>query len=394
MPIINRIAEFHDEMTAWRRDIHAHPETAFEEQRTSDIVAGKLAEWGIEVHRGLATTGVVGVLDGQGGGNGRSIGLRADLDALHIHELNDFDHRSRNEGKMHACGHDGHTTMLLGAAKYLAETRNFSGRVCFIFQPAEENEGGGRVMVEDGLFEKFPVDSVYGLHNMPGTPVGHVGLRAGPAMASFDIFEITVTGKGCHAAMPHDGHDPIVTAAQIVTAMQTIASRRVDPIESVVVSVTQFHAGDTWNVIPNQVVLRGTVRCFKDEIRDFVEAEIEHIADSICAAHRATLEYRYERRYPAVVNTKRETEIAASIAAQIVGEQNVQVGAPPLMGSEDFAYMLEKRPGCYIWLGNGTGGGPGGCAVHNPHYDFNDDISVLGASYWAKLVETTLPRAV
>ncbi len=393
MPIINRIAEFHDEMTAWRRDIHAHPETAFEEHRTSDFVAGKLAEWGIEVHRGLATTGVVGVLDGQGAGKTRSIGLRADLDALHIHELNDFDHRSRNDGKMHACGHDGHTTMLLGAAKYLAETRNFTGRVCFIFQPAEENEGGGRVMVEDGLFEIFPVEAVYGLHNMPGTPVGQVGLRAGPAMASFDIFEITVTGKGCHAAMPQDGHDPIVTAAQIVTALQTIASRRVDAIESVVVSVTQFHAGDTWNVIPNQVVLRGTVRCFKAEIRDFVEAELKHMADSICAAHRATMEYRYERRYPAVVNTERETEIAAAIAAQIVGEQNVRVGAPPLMGSEDFAYMLEQRPGCYIWLGNGTGGGPGGCAVHNPHYDFNDDIAVLGASYWAKLVETTMPRA-
>ncbi len=393
MPIINRIAEFQDDMTAWRRDIHAHPETAFEENRTSDFVAEKLAEWGIEVHRGLATTGVVGVLDGQGGGNGRSIGLRADLDALHIHELNDFDHRSRNEGKMHACGHDGHTTMLLGAARYLAETRNFTGRVCFIFQPAEENEGGGRVMIEDGLFEKFPVESVYGLHNMPGIPVGQVDLRVGPAMASFDIFEITVTGKGCHAAMPHEGHDAIVTAAQTVTALQTIASRRVDPIEPVVLSVTQFHAGDTWNVIPNQVVLRGTVRCFSAEVRDFVEAEIKHVAESICAAHRATMDYRYERRYPALVNTERETEIAASIAAQIVGEQNVQVGAPPIMGSEDFAYMLQEKPGCYILLGNGTEGGPGGCSVHNPHYDFNDDISVLGASYWAKLVETTMPRA-
>ncbi len=393
MPVVNRIAEFQEEMTAWRRDIHAHPETAFEENRTSDFVAEKLAEWGIEVHRGMATTGVVGVLDGQKGGNGRSIGLRADLDALHIHELNEFDHRSRNEGKMHACGHDGHTTMLLGAAKYLAETRNFSGRVCFIFQPAEENEGGGRVMVEDGLFEKFPVESVYGMHNMPGTPVGKVDMKAGPAMASFDIFEITVTGKGSHAAMPQQGHDPVLAASQIVTALQGIVSRRVDPMESLVVSVTQFHAGDTWNVIPNQAVLRGTVRCFKPEVRDFVEAEIKHIAETIGGAHRATLDYRYERRYPALVNTERETEIAASIAAQIVGEQNVQANAPALMGSEDFAYMLQEKPGCYIWLGNGTEGGPGGCSVHNPHYDFNDDISVLGASYWAKLVETTMPRA-
>jgi hippurate hydrolase len=393
MPIINRIAEFQDEMKAWRRNIHAHPETAFEETRTSDFVAEKLAEWGIEVHRGLAKTGVVGVLDGQGGGNGRAIGLRADLDALHIHELNDFAHKSTNKGKMHACGHDGHTAMLLGAAKYLAETRNFSGRVCFIFQPAEENEGGGRVMVEDGLFEKFPVEAVYGLHNMPGTPVGQVGLRAGPAMASFDIFEITVTGKGSHAAMPQQGHDPVVAAAQVVTALQSIVSRRVDPMESLVVSVTQFHAGDTWNVIPNAAVLRGTVRCFKPEVRDLAESQIKHIAESICAAHHATVEYRYERRYPALVNTEAETEIAANVAAEIVGKPNVEVGAPALMGSEDFAYMLEERPGCYIWLGNGTEGGPGGCSVHNPHYDFNDEIAVLGASYWAKLAETTLPRA-
>ena len=346
MPIINRIAEFQDEMKAWRRDIHAHPETAFEETRTSDFVAEKLAEWGIEVHRGLAKTGVVCVLHGQGGGNGRAIGLRADLDALHIHELNDFAHKSTNKGKMHACGHDGHTAMLLGAAKYLAETRNFSGRVCFIFQPAEENEGGGRVMVEDGLFEKFPVEAVYGLHNMPGTPVGQVGLRAGPAMASFDIFEITVTGKGSHAAMPQQGHDPVVAAAQVVTALQSIVSRRVDPMESLVVSVTQFHAGDTWNVIPNAAVLRGTVRCFKPEVRDLAESQIKHIAESICAAHHATVEYRYERRYPALVNTEAETEIAANVAAEIVGKPNVEVGADPLMGSEDFAYMLEERQGC------------------------------------------------
>ncbi|MCH9011526.1 MAG: amidohydrolase [Proteobacteria bacterium] len=396
MPIINRIAEFHDDMTAWRRSLHAQPETAFEERLTADFVADKLGGWGIEVHRGLAETGVVGVLHGTGGdgtgGNGRTVGLRADLDALHIHELNDFAHRSTIDGKMHACGHDGHTTMLLGAARYLAETRNFDGTVYFIFQPAEENEGGARVMVEEGLFERFPAEAVYGMHNMPGLATGRVGLRAGPAMAAFDIFEITVTGDGTHAAMPHLGNDPVVIAAQIVGALQTIVSRRADPIDSVVVSVTQFHAGDTWNVIPEQAVLRGTARCFKPEVRDLIEAEIQKIAEGICAAHGATMAFRYERRYPALVNTERETGIAAGVAAQVVGEDKVALGAPPLMGSEDFAYMLESRPGCYIWLGNGEAGGPGGCNVHNPRYDFNDEISVIGASYWAKLVETTLPR--
>ncbi len=397
MPIVNRIAEFHDDMTAWRRDLHAHPETAFEERRTSDFVAGKLAEFGIEVHRGLATTGVVGVLHGAGASGRaadgvRALGVRADMDALHIHELNDFAHRSTVDGKMHACGHDGHTTMLLGAARYLAETRNFDGTVYFIFQPAEENEGGGRVMVEEGLFERFPVEAVYGLHNLPGLPAGQIALRPGPAMAAFDVFEITVTGDGTHAAMPHLGNDPVVAAAQIVGALQTIASRRSDPLESVVVSVTQFHAGDTWNVIPEQAVLRGTARSFKPEVRDQIEDEIERIAQGICAAHGATMSLHYERRYPALVNSARETDLAGGVAAQVVGEGNVAAGAPPLMGSEDFAYMLEARPGCYIWLGNGERGGPGGCAVHNPRYDFNDEVLVIGASYWARLVETALPR--
>lgn len=392
MAVINRIAEFHEDIKGWRRDLHAHPETAFEEQRTSDFVAKKLNEWGIEVHRGLATTGVVGVLHGQNN-NGRAIGLRADMDALHLTELNEFEHRSRNEGKMHGCGHDGHTAMLLGAARYLAETKNFDGTVNFIFQPAEENEGGGRVMVEEGLFEKFPVEAVYGLHNMPGIPAGQVGMRVGPAMAAFDIFEVIVDGVGAHAAMPHLGVDAVVITSQIVMALQSIASRRVDPLESVVVSVTQFHAGDTWNVIPQQAVIRGTVRSFKKEIQDQAEADIRRIAQGICEAQGATMSMRYERRYPAVVNTSLETDIAAEVAADVVGETNVEVGAPPLMGSEDFAYMLQEKPGCYIWLGNGADGQPGGCSVHNPHYDFNDDISVIGASYWAKLVETTMPRA-
>lgn len=392
MAVINRIAEFHEEIRGWRRDLHAHPETAFEELRTSDFVTEKLAEFGIEVHRGLATTGVVGVLDGTTNKSGRAIGLRADMDALHIHELNDFDHRSRNEGKMHACGHDGHTAMLLGAAKYLAETRNFDGRIAFIFQPAEENEGGGRVMVEEGLFEKFPVEAVYGLHNMPGREAGTVGLRAGPAMAAFDIFEITITGKGAHAAMPHLGVDPVVTGAQLVSALQTIASRRSDPLDPVVLSVTQFHAGDTWNVIPETAVIRGTVRTFRKETQNQIEGDIARIGESVCAAQGASMALRYERRYPALVNSEAETDIAAAVAAKVVGAENVEIGAEQLMGSEDFAYMLEEKPGCYIWLGNGTEGGPGGCSVHNPHYDFNDEIAVVGASYWATLAESTLPK--
>jgi hippurate hydrolase len=392
MAVINRIAEFHEEIKGWRRDIHAHPETAFEEVRTADFVAEKLAAFGLEVHRGLATTGVVGVLEGQSNASGRAIGLRADMDALHIEELNDFRHRSRHDGKMHACGHDGHTAMLLGAAKYLSETRNFDGRVAFIFQPAEENEGGGRVMVEEGLFEKFPVEAVYGLHNMPGMPVGTVSLRSGPAMAAFDIFEIVVTGKGTHAAMPQLGIDPIVTGAQIVSALQTIASRRTAPIDTVVVSVTQFHAGDTWNVIPETAVIRGTVRSFNKAIQDQMERDIERMSRAICESQGATMTLRYERRYPALVNTEAETRIAAAVAARVVGEDKVTLGAEPLMGSEDFAFMLQAKPGCYVWLGNGTEGGPGGCAVHNPHYDFNDDISVIGASYWATLVEQTLAK--
>ncbi len=302
MPIVNRIAEFHDEITAWRRDLHAHPETAFEERRTADLVAGKLAEWGIEVHRGLATTGVVGVLQGRRD-NGRRIGLRADMDALHIHEANDFAHRSRHDGKMHACGHDGHTAMLLGAAKYLAETRNFDGTAYLIFQPAEENEGGGRVMVEEGLFEAFPAEAVYGLHNKPGLPVGEIAVRSGPAMAAFDIFEITVSGQGTHAAMPDLGIDPVVIASQVVTALQTIVSRRSDPIDTVVVSVTQFHAGDTWNVVPAEAVLRGTARTFKPELSERVEADIRRLAGVIAEANGGRAEVRYERRYPELVNT-------------------------------------------------------------------------------------------
>ena len=387
MPIINRIAEFRDDMTAWRRDIHAHPETAFEEVRTSDVVAKRLAEFGIKVDRGLAGTGVVGTLKGARG-DGPAIGLRADLDALHIHEKNTFDHKSTIDGKMHACGHDGHTTMLLGAARYLAETRNFAGTVHFIFQPAEENEGGARVMVEEGLFDKFPVESVFGMHNMPGLEIGEMAVRGGPIMAAFDIFEITVTGHGTHAAAPHLGKDAVLAAAEIVTALQTIASRSVDAQASVVVSVTQIHGGDTWNVIPEDVVLRGTVRAFQPEIQDLAEASIRRIAEGVAAAHDMTVAIDYQRRYPPTINDATEAEFAATVMAGVVGGDNVFRNKNPKMASEDFAYMLNEKPGAYVWLGNGPG--EGGCLLHNPSYDFNDDALTIGASYWSRLVETRL----
>jgi hippurate hydrolase len=387
MPIINRIAEFRDDMAAWRRDIHAHPETAFEEKRTSDVVARRLAEFGVEIDRGLAGTGVVGTLKGARG-NGPAIGLRADLDALHIHEKNTFEHKSTIDGKMHACGHDGHTTMLLGAARYLAETRNFAGTVHFIFQPAEENEGGAKVMIDEGLFEKFPVDSVFGMHNMPGLEIGEMAVRAGPIMAAFDIFEITVTGHGTHAAAPHLGKDAILAAAEIVTALQSIASRAVDPQESVVVSVTQIHGGDTWNVIPEDVVLRGTARAFKPEIQDLAEASIRRISEGVAAAHDMTVALHYERRYPPTINDAAEAEFTARVMEGVVGADNVFRGKNPKMASEDFAYMLNEKPGAYVWLGNGPG--EGGCLLHNPSYNFNDDALAIGASYWSRLVETRL----
>jgi hippurate hydrolase len=387
MPIINRIAEYQDEMTAWRRHIHKHPETAFEEHQTSDYVALRLHEFGIDVHRGLAGTGVVGTLKG-GKGDGPAIGLRADMDALDIEEKNDIDYKSENPGKMHACGHDGHSTMLLGAAKYLSETKNFAGTVHFIFQPAEENEGGGRVMIEEGLFEKFPVESVYGMHNMPGIPVGEFAIRPGPIMASFDIFEITLTGTGTHAALPQLGRDAVVAASQLVTALQTIASRTVSPFDAAVVSVTQIHTGDTWNVIPEEAVIRGTTRAFKEEIQTHMETEIRRIADGIAATFGVTAQVHYERRYPPTINDAAETDLTAGIAREIAGNDMVSLDKDPMMGAEDFAFMLNEKPGAYMWIGNGPR--DGGCMLHNPHYDFNDEVLPLGASYWAKLVETRL----
>jgi amidohydrolase len=387
MAIVDKIKLIQGEMAEWRHDIHAHPETAFEEQRTSALVAGKLESFGLRVHKGLGRTGVVGTLSA--GSGKRAVGLRADMDALHIHEKNAFHHRSQHEGKMHACGHDGHTAMLLGAAKYLAETKNFDGTVHFIFQPAEENEGGGREMVEQGLFDKFPCESVYGMHNWPGMPVGQFGLRPGPMMASFDIFEIELTGRGSHAALPHTGIDPVVAASALVQALQTIASRNVDPIESAVVSVTQVHAGDTWNVIPDEAVVRGTTRAFRPEVQDLVERRMREICSGIAATYGVQVKTRYERRYPPTVNAARETEICASVLERMVGAENV-VRIPPVMGSEDFAFMLQAKAGCYVFVGNGPG--EGGCMLHNPHYDFNDEVLPMGASYWANLVEHLLPK--
>jgi amidohydrolase len=387
--IIERIAAFEADLASIRRDIHAHPETAFEERRTSDLVAERLAAFGIEVHRGLARTGVVGTL--RAGTSRRAIALRADMDALDVTEQNEFVHRSRHAGKMHACGHDGHTAMLLGAARYLAETRNFDGTVHFIFQPAEENEGGGEVMLREGLFDLFPVDAVYGMHNAPGVPVGQFGLRVGPLMAGFNTFEISLTGRGAHAAMPHQGIDPIVAGSALVQALQTLASRNVDPLEAAVVTVTQFHGGDAWNVIPSSVVLRGTTRAFTAEVQDLLENGVRRVCDGIAAAHGCEVALQYRRRYPAVVNSEDEARTARAVLERLVGPANVHWDCAPTMGSEDFAYLLQARPGCYVFIGNGLG--EGGCMLHNPRYDFNDAILPLGASYWGRLVEHCLGNA-
>ncbi len=386
MSVIEAIAACQEELTAWRRDIHAHPETAFEEERTADIVAKALESFGIEVHRGLGKTGVVGRL--QAGSSDRTIGLRADMDALPMQELNAFGHRSRHDGKMHGCGHDGHTTMLLAAARYLAETRTFDGTVHFIFQPAEEGAGGARVMIEDGLFLRFPCDSVYGMHNWPGMPPGTFGVRSGPFLASADNFSITIRAKGAHGAMPHLGIDPVVVGAELVSALQTIASRTVDPLEAVVVSVTQFHAGEADNVIPETARLSGTTRSFSAAVQDTIEARMNAICAGVATAHGVTIELDYERNYPPLVNTEAEAGRAARAAAAVVGADNVFPDSEPVMGAEDFAFMLQVKPGAYVWIGNGAG--EGGCMLHNPHYDFNDAILPVGASYWARLVEQEL----
>jgi amidohydrolase len=387
MSVIDRIAGFQADLVEIRRDLHAHPETAFEERRTADVVAARLAALGVEVHRGLARTGVVGVL--RAGSGRRAIGLRADMDALHVAELNDFGHRSLHAGKMHACGHDGHTAMLLGAARYLAETRHFDGTVYFIFQPAEESEGGGEVMVREGLFEQFPADVVFGMHNWPGVPVGQFQLRAGPMMAGTNRFEITVTGRGGHAAMPHQSIDPVVAGSALVQALQTLTSRNLSPLDSAVVTVTQFHGGNAWNVIPSEVVIRGTTRAFTPETQDLLEDGMRRICDGVTAAHGCEVALRYERNYPPLVNSGREAQVAREVLEGLVGAENVHWDCAPTMAGEDFAFMLQARPGCFVFIGNGPG--QGGCMLHNPRYDFNDAILPLGASYWARLVERYLP---
>jgi len=386
MAVLSDIAAFHAEMTNWRQDIHAHPETAFEETRTADFVAEKLEEFGIEVHRGLATTGVVGSLrNGEGG----AIGLRADMDALDMEEQTGLDYASKIPGKMHACGHDGHTTMLLGAAKYLAETKNFKGTVHFIFQPAEEMAGGGRVMVEEGLFNKFDVDSVYGMHNWPNMPAGKMSVRSGPAMASAATFEITVTGKGSHAAAPHQGVDPIMIGAEIVTALQTISSRITNPIHGIVVSVTQFHAGDAMNVLPDQAVLKGTARSFAEDADTSIEPLIRRIAENMAAAHGGSATLAYEHVYPVLINSEAESELALRVAEDVVGSNDIFPEYPPSMASEDFSFMLNERPGCFMRLGTAFADRDT-YPLHSTRYEFNDDVLPIGASYWARLVETVL----
>jgi len=376
------------ELTAVRRDIYAHPELAFHENRTADIVARELARYGLEVHRGLGKTGVVGVL--RAGSSSRMVGLRADMDALPLAELNEFPHHSKHPGKMHACGHDGHTAMLLGAARYLADHPDFDGVAVFIFQPAEESEGGAAVMIEEGLFEQFPVEAVFGLHNWPGIPVGEMMVMPGPVMAGTCAFEIIVRGHGCHAAMPHQGVDSIVAGAQLVQALQTVVARNLHPCESAVVSVTQFHAGEAWNIIPEEVLLRGTIRTFKPEVQESVERAIERLCSGIAAANGAQIRVQFDHRYPPTVNSPDEAKFCQHVATEVFGRERVLTDILPSMGAEDFAYMLREKPGCYVWLGNGPG--TGGCTLHNPHYDFNDALLTLGTSYWVHLVRRWLPK--
>jgi hippurate hydrolase len=378
-----------------RRDIHAHPELCYEEQRTADVVASRLADWGIEVVRGLGVTGVVGII--KGGDSSRAIGLRADMDALPMQELNTFEHASRHAGKMHACGHDGHTTMLLGAAHYLSQNRNFDGTVYLIFQPAEEGGAGARRMMDDGLFERFPMDAVYGMHNWPGLAAGKFGVVAGPMMASSNEFRVVVKGKGAHAAQPHRGIDPVMVAVQIAQSWQTIISREKNPLETAVLSITQIHAGSATNVIPDEAVLIGTVRTFTTEVLDLVERRMQEMAAGVAAAFNAGIDFSFKRNYPPLVNHAAQTAFAIEAMKAVVGEDNVDANVEPTMGAEDFAFMLQAKPGCYVFLGNGEGEhragghGLGPCQLHNGSYDFNDQLLPIGASYWVRLVEMGLP---
>jgi amidohydrolase len=387
---VEHVRRYHGELRELRRDLHAHPELAFEESRTASIVAEKLAGWGIEVHRGLAKTGVVGVIPGRTPGT-RRVGLRADMDCLPMHESNDFAHKSRHAGRMHACGHDGHTTMLLGAARYLAETRNFAGTAYVVFQPAEEGGGGGQVMVKEGLFRQFPADEIYALHNYPGLPAGKMAVRPGAMMAATDEIKITIRGVGGHGAFPHLTVDPVVVAAHVVTALQTVASRNLPPVDALVVSVCSMATSQigAFNIIPDAVELVGTVRTFKPQTRDLAERRVKEIAAKVSEAFGATASIEYTRGYPATVNSAREAEFAARVGEHVLGAGNVITDFEPVMGGEDFSYMLQEKPGAYVFLGQG--GGPSSCFLHNPGYDFNDEVIPLGAGYLAALVEASLP---
>jgi amidohydrolase len=396
MQLIDTLVQFRAEIEKIRRDIHAHPELRFEERRTADIVASRLAEWGVAVTRGLGGTGVVGTL--KNGSSSRSIGLRADMDALPIQEANQFAHRSQHDGKMHACGHDGHTAMLLAAAKYLAHSKPFDGIVHFIFQPAEEGGAGAQRMIDDGLFERFPCDAVFGMHNWPNLAYGQFGVTAGPMMASSNEFEIVVTGKSAHAAMPHLGIDPVFVAVQIVNGLQGIITRVKKPIDAAVLSVTMIRAGEATNVIPDSAVISGTVRTFDDRVTAQIEGELRRIAQMTAAAHGADATVSYHWNYPPTVNHAAEAEFAAGVMDDIVGRDHVVRSIEPTMGAEDFAFMLKARPGAYVFIGNGNGDhrlaghGLGPCMLHNTSYDFNDELIPLGATFWVRLVEKFLAR--
>jgi hippurate hydrolase len=395
MRLVEPILAFQTELEQIRRDLHAHPELCYEEQRTADVIAARLEDWGIPVVRGLGKTGVVGIV--KNGSSTRAIGLRADMDALPMQELNTFEHASVHPGKMHACGHDGHTAMLLGAAHYLSRHRNFDGIVYLIFQPAEEGGAGARRMIEDGLFEQFPMDAVYGMHNWPGLAAGSFGVIPGPMMASSNEFRVVVRGKGAHAAQPHRGIDPVMVAVQIAQAWQTIVSREKNPLETAVLSITQIHAGSATNVIPDEAVMIGTVRTFSTEVLDLIARRMEEMANGIAAGFNAGVDFGFKRNYPPLINHPEQTAFAVEAMRAVVGSANVNTEVEPTMGAEDFAFMLQEKPGCYVFIGNGDGEhrsgghGLGPCQLHNGSYDFNDQLLPIGASYWVRLVETGLP---
>lgn len=383
MSLLDDVINIKDELQQWRRELHRIPELAFKEEKTAQFVEQKLKSFGVRVHPRMAGTGVIASL--ACGDSGKSIALRADLDALPIVEKTGLDYCSTHAGMMHACGHDGHTAMLLGAVRYLAQHQDFNGTVYFIFQPAEENEGGGRKLVEEGFFKKYPVDAVYGMHNWPGLETGTFAIRSGPVMAAYDIFDIDITGKGGHAAAPHNTIDPIIIAAQVVTALQHISSRQQNPQDAVVVSVTRIHAGDSYNVISESAKLSGTVRTFKQSVQEKIITQLRQIVTAICDAYGATAEIDYQKRYPATINTEAETENALLAAADVVGKKHIICNSPPSMGSEDFSFLLNESKGCYVSIGNGNS-----ASLHNPYYNFNDEILTTGVSYWVKLTQMYL----